>query len=334
MQTHKKLLALTVSLVLLGQNMAFALPPQTDTQDVDLAQYQQQARQAVEKAPWIKQNSKWLFGLGGVALGSAVTALVQQARRHALQKAQAQEIADFLGQEGARYMGDAKYMGFSRAASQRFWVNPFQKPTISAKQLALEKTGEDILKYMGLFDRSVPYADRMVLRTRLAQEPWLTAMPQNQRRIFLSMIDDLSLSAQIPGREVVSAQAFNIAKINLKESPALLRRMNVLLNKLAKPGNIALVALFLALGASAHDAKAQNVADRINRNFDLFLNATPQELQEMQQSQEIVHVCVQGTQLLQTLSQMDPAQAQMMQALQRSDSTAPAPKDLLQTLAR
>ena len=139
MQTHKKLLALTVSLVLLGQNMAFALPPQTDTQDVDLAQYQQQARQAVEKAPWIKQNSKWLFGLGGVALGSAVTALVQQARRHALQKAQAQEIADFLGQEGARYMGDAKYMGFSRAASQRFWVNPFQKPTISAKQLALEK---------------------------------------------------------------------------------------------------------------------------------------------------------------------------------------------------
>lgn len=334
MQTPKKLLALTISLVLLGQNLAFALPPQTNTQNADLAQYQQQARQAVEKAPWIKQNSQWLFALGGVALGSAVTALIQQARRHALQKAQAQEIADFLGLEGARYMGDAKYMGFSRAASQRFWVNPFPKHASAAKQLAMEKTGEDILKYMGLFDRSVPYADRMVLKTRLAQEPWLTAMPQNQRRIFLSMIDDLSLSAQIPGREVVSAHFAALAEINLKESPALLRRMNVLISKLAKPGNIALAALIVALGTSAHDAKAQNVADRINRNFDLFLNATPQELQEMQQSQEVVQVCVQGTHLLQTLSQMDPAQAQLMQALQRSDNTAPAPKDLLQTLAR
>ena len=54
------------------------------------------------------------------------------------------------------------------------------------------------------------------------------------------------------------------------------------------------------------------MADRVNTNFDLFLNATPQELAEMEKDPELRKICVQGAEALHLMSNMTEEESSLL----------------------
>lgn len=352
MQALKKTFVLALCTLFLAQSTAFAqAATQTNTQK-SLAQYQQQAKEDIEKAPWIANNAKWLLALGGVSLGALVTGIIQQNRINRIKDIQTQDLYKFLQNTTARNAADAAAPLSARASQIKvfpsydvpgpylpaeFWIKPSKKAqrAMMKRDIQAALSGVDITKYMGLFDPAVPYTDRMVLRVYLSQEPWLTSAPASQKKAFMELIDELSLASQMGKKDVVTARVLSSIKTNFKESPSLLRRANVLVSKLGKTSNLALIGIVVALGASAQQANAQKMADRINRNFDLFLNATEEELAEMEQNEEVRNVCIRGAEVLHSLSQMNPAEKDFMQGLlSQEKNNIPSSKQLLEKAAQ
>lgn len=85
MMTLNKTIALSLSILLVGQNLAFATPPTNNPQT--LAQHQQRAKQDVQKAPWIQREGKYILGFGGATAVVLIAQHVKQ-RRLSLQQHQ------------------------------------------------------------------------------------------------------------------------------------------------------------------------------------------------------------------------------------------------------
>ncbi len=90
----------------------------------------------------------------------------------------------------------------------------------------------------------------------------------------------------------------------------------------------------MALGATAQTASAQKMADRVNRNFDLFLNATPQELAEMEKDEGVVKVCVQGAEVLHQMSLLDREEQEILSQAWRAGGVQKTSRPSQAQLAR
>ncbi len=165
----------------------------------------------------------------------------------------------------------------------------------------------DYAKYEKLFDGAPMDASRQALRRQLAQEPWLLQAPKAQQEEFLKIIDQViteSRHSRLAGDEALAL----LLRQSIDKHMPIYKYLLGMGRYIFQSKNVMTVGLLLAFGAAAHnDAAAQKIAGRVNTNFDLFLHATPQELEVLEQNEEARRICIQGARLLHELSLL-PAQ--------------------------
>lgn len=178
-------------------------------------------------------------------------------------------------------------------------------------------------KYQKLFDISTPQADRQALRASLELEPWFKAATQEQQKTFLATIDNaIFLTHQGKTTRGASHVLFMHATSFLpKAEKDLYQRLLTLSRQLFTKNNLFAISLLAVFGVSAHAMQAQaadyTMADRINTNFDLFLHASEEELQEIANNEEAVKVCVEGAYALHMMKALPKSEIDaMMQTLQ------------------
>ena len=158
--------------------------------------------------------------------------------------------------------------------------------------------------YVKIFDASVPETERLALRKQLAKEPWLLQATQLQQKEFLKIIDHVSEVSVHASTTSADPYMHSMIRMFVDKELPLYDRLISLCRRAFHSKNLMAVGLIVALGASAQSASAQRMADRINRNFDLFLNASARELAVMEKDKEVVKVCVQGAEVLHQMSQL------------------------------
>ncbi len=167
-----------------------------------------------------------------------------------------------------------------------------------------EKWGGRLDAYAKIFDSSVPETERLALRKQLAQEPWLLQATKSQQKEFLRIIDRASDMAVHASKTSAEPYMHSMIRAFVDKELPIYERLAGLCSRVFTSKNLVWVGLIVTLGATAQTASAQRMADRVNKNFDLFLNATPQELAVMEKDKEVVKVCVQGAEVLHQMSQM------------------------------
>ncbi len=165
--------------------------------------------------------------------------------------------------------------------------------------------GGNMDAYAKLFDASVPEVERKALLKQLSNESWLRQATQAQQKEFLQIVELASQKSVTAGKQSADVYMHSLVRTFLDLELPLYERLMALCGRVFRSKNLLVVGLVVGLGLSAQNASAQKMADRVNKNFDLFLNATPQELAEMEKDEEVVKVCVQGAEVLHQMSQLD-----------------------------
>lgn len=184
-----------------------------------------------------------------------------------------------------------------------------------------EKWGGRLDAYVKIFDASVPEAERLALRKQLAQEPWLLQATQSQQKEFLRIIDRASNMAVHASKTSAEPYMHSMIRGFVDKELPIYERLAGLCSRVFTSKNLVWVGLIVVLGTTAQTASAQRMADRVNKNFDLFLNATPQELAEMEKDKEVVKVCVQGAEVLHQMSRMDKEEQEILSQAWRAKGT-------------
>lgn len=117
-----------------------------------------------------------------------------------------------------------------------------------------------------------------------------------------------------------------IASVRGKLSPQFLAGAHKLYLELFSKRNIFMLALVLGIGLSTTDIQAQNQVRRLNANFNLFLNATPEELAVLEKNPEAREACIMGVEALSTLSSMPQEEAEALLNLIPQDLYSPSKK--------
>ena len=158
--------------------------------------------------------------------------------------------------------------------------------------------------YEKLFDINTGLEERAVLLKRLAQEPWLQNVTEAQRKEFLEIVRrsaDLSMSCgKLSSTEYIR---FLIRQAVSKNMPTYDRLIG-LCRHIFHANNLPAITILVALGLASQKADAQKWTGRIQQNFDLFINATPEELEKMEQDPEVRKVCIDGADTYHMLSIM------------------------------
>ena len=388
----RKSLALFLCMSLLGQNALFAAPA-AEAQPQTLAQYQQRAKEDLQRTPWIAREGKYILGIGGTSLALLITQQVRhQHKIQALQKQYAKALRDIrhnaditlaqaqsewnfernnmrthfndrissLEQELATVRAEkqalaeelrlsnikmegwkkssevqrSKRMAAMEAASQREaqLMEELEKLQIRFNQkkshymdIVHYSTNLDaeLAKYEKLFDKSVPEAERKALRQQLTQEPWLLNATKAQQEEFLDIIDQASAYRRGTYKEAGDGFMRFLIRKSMDKNMPLYERLIGMCRHIFHSKNLLTVALIVTLGMSAHDVHAQKMADRINTNFELFLNATPEELAVMEQNEEVRNICIQGAEALHVMSQMSPSEAAVLRESLQEQAPTP-----------
>ena len=181
----------------------------------------------------------------------------------------------------------------------------------------------ELTKYEKLFDKSVPEAERKALRQQLTQEPWLLNATKAQQEEFLDIIDQASAYRRGTYKEAGDGFMRFLIRKSMDKNMPLYERLIGMCRHIFHSKNLLTVALIVTLGMSAHDVHAQKMADRINTNFELFLNATPEELAVMEQNEEVRNICIQGAEALHVMSQMSPSEAAVLRESLQEQAPTP-----------
>ena len=158
----------------------------------------------------------------------------------------------------------------------------------------------DLKKYEPLFDRSLPQSERQALREALSKEPWLLKVPAEQQKEFLKIIDKAGEGYASTGDSFFRF----LIRQSIDRHVPLYERLIGMCRHVFRSKNLTAVGLLLVLGATAHtDAHAQKMSDRLNTRFiQIFSTATPEELKEMEENEELRNLCIQGAETVHTLS--------------------------------
>ena len=179
--------------------------------------------------------------------------------------------------------------------------------------------GGKLHTYEKIFDPKVSQAERLALRNQLAQEPWLLQATQAQQKEFMKIVDRAAEMRMYNGRETTDMFMRSMIRMFVDKELPLYERLIGLCRHIFHSKNLMIVGTIFILGASAQSASAQKMADRVNQNFDLFLNATEQELAVMEKDKEVVKVCVQVSEVLHQMSQLTPEEQDMLSQAWRAD---------------
>ncbi len=176
-------------------------------------------------------------------------------------------------------------------------------------QTPLSATTEKMLEsYVPLLDASLPEKQYRQLRLRFSREPLMQGLSKEERRTFFRMLDDLivyqraaagKLSIKLSKDEclIYSSQ---IVRNYLLSHPETNQKFVLRFLRKAMDKNylLSLLGVVSMLSVPALNAQAQAkspLAQRIENNFDLFLNASPEELAELEQDPQAYKACVTGT---------------------------------------
>ncbi len=388
MQFLNKTLVLAITFSLLSQNALFAFANETDSTRTPqtLAEYQDRAKQDIEKAPWLSKEGKILLSIGGAAV-ALMTAqhLIFRHREKVLHQDYKQLLADahaYRQQISAE--AAAKYRALEEAtlAQEKAWLEEMsflqkQLTEVQAEKAALteqlrvanikvEGRGKsvttqkaklqqakeaaaareaslledianlqarfdlkkqhymdlvrysptveaNVIKYERLFDKTITEEEYETLFKRLAKEPWLTSVPSAQQQEFLNIIKNASAYRRGTYKEAGDGFMRYLIRQSLEKNMPLYEHLIGMCRHVYHSKNLIVVGVVVALGLSAQNAQAQHMANRINTNFDLFLNATPEQLTLMEKDPEVRKVCIQGAEALHSLSVLPQEEVEFLQ---------------------
>ena len=331
MHLVNKTLALVLSFSLIGQSALWAAPSNGTRQPQNLAEYQQRAKQDIKRSPWVGKEGKEILNLTGTAAGlivaqQAVSEKEMQAEINALkeQLAATQEELRVTKQKAEGWKKSSQTQRAKREAEAA--AAKKREADLLAEYAALEerfnrkkshymdlagyseKFDYLIKKYEALFNKNTSEAQVKTLLEQLAKEPIVLQLPSEQQKQFLYIIGKFSTCRRTASKEVADGYMRTMIRGVLR-TDAPIYDVLVAFCRGIYHAKLPIVLLLVTLGLSAHSANAQNMADRVNTNFDLFLNATPQELAEMEKDEQLRNVCIQGAEALHLMSNMTKEEA-------------------------
>lgn len=379
MHLVNKTLALILSFSLLGQSALWAAPSSESRQPQNLAEYQQRAKEDIQRAPWIQREGKYILGIGGVTVGLLVTqqvihnrrvnaihaeyqSLIEAARKNSQKEIQEQLIAsqnELAATKKELRLSNIKAEGWKKSAQTQRAKREAAEQAAKQREALLQdkltalqerfdtkkshytdlvryslKLDEELTKYEKLFNKAVPEEERLALRKQLAQEPWLLKTTKAQQEEFLYIIDQASTYRRGTYKEAGDGFMRYLIRQAMEKNMPLYERLIGMLRHVYHSKNIPAVVILVGLGLSAQNVKAQKMADRVNTNFDLFLNATPQELAEMEKDPELRKICVQGAEALHLMSNMTEEESSLLRQSVTNTTTNNTPTRNSINLAR
>ena len=163
---------------------------------------------------------------------------------------------------------------------------------------------KELDKYIKLLDRSLPEKELTSLRAELAEAKWLKALPKQEQTEFLQLIDRAIRHSRVPigeyGMLVISASEAK-SFLASSSSPEAMRYILGFARKILQKRSMFAPALVVAalvapsIYASAKTTETQRtnkLASRIEANIDLFLQASPEQLKEWEQNENIYNACL------------------------------------------
>ncbi len=190
-------------------------------------------------------------------------------------------------------------------------------------------------QYVGLFDKELSKEERAVLRAQLEKAPWLNSFSTQTKKDFLEMIDNLMVHTQTglsrEGNMYVFSKVIQGFVEHNTANPA--QYALVLSRKILTKSNLLALGTLLALSIPALNAQAQAkspLAQRIEKNFDRFLNASAEELTELEQDPQAYEACMKGAALQHAFANLSDEDQQTVKELLTpvKQNTRPAHRNL------
>lgn len=323
----KRTITLFLCLLLTGQSIAFAAGAQQKT----LAQYQQRAKQEIQHSDWLKKDGLYLLGITGTAAGliifyqrklaflenkklnlenqvrtqqRVITELEKHFQKNYNRLRKAEHARDVLRENIKNINAEAKLL----QKQQEVYLAMLNLPVTA-----------NIEKYLVLFEGKISNQTRQQLMSELAKEPWVQALSKTERTEFTNLIHTIAMqNGQGTTAGTMTQTWMLVGRAATRANKGYAPLLKNFARHLMKPRNLLTVSIVLVLGwAAPANAQAQKRAARIDANFNLFLNATPQQLADMQKDPIQRQVCIQGAEALHLLSTMDQEEVHsMVQELQ------------------
>lgn len=178
-------------------------------------------------------------------------------------------------------------------------------------------------KYTSLFDHSTSAAERKALLASIKKEPWFQSFSKAEQQDFLKIINDTMRAASSPlsregGLRIFADRSAKFFKQHVGPAGRYLRGFG---RTLFQKGSLLSVGILLAtisipaITAQASGKTNPNLAKAIEENVGKFLNATPDELQQMEQYEDVYEACVTAAAVLHTLTQLDEEEYKEIEAL-------------------
>lgn len=195
----------------------------------------------------------------------------------------------------------------------------------TAAGLAIE---DKINEYAKIFDAEIPLEQRLEIRQTMIQDPFFKNFKKQERKDILRFVDEMSemLSPEFTA-QWTSEGAYHLAPIRIqqylaKHTSSASRFLLGLGEKIFTKGNLLSAGLVLGLMTlPALQGNAQNsaLANRIENKFEFFLNASPEQLEEWEQYEDVYEACVRGAAVQNFLTTLSEEElAEYTQALQQT----------------
>ena len=331
----RKTLALAISFSLLGQSILWAAPAAQETQPRTLAEYQQQAKNDMQKLSWIGEKAfpftlTLLIVSGiGVAISKRPTQ-VQAEMQKKLNEVKNLHQDRIAGQQRKIAELEIRANQFPREVSGLQTLNRLKKEDWERKTGNLQKALQDVVnenyrlterlgeaealnyipqgiqdiisKYEALIDPRTSNSKYNLLKRQILEETGLKTASQEERMAFITILDRTREITTVSGKK--SATDFMVAALtkHTKNNFPSFYYLKEFLTRLSKSSGVLSVGLLAFLAFSASDAKAAAMTQRVQKNFDLFLNASAEELAEMEKNPQLRETCIQGAQAVHYLS--------------------------------
>ena len=322
---------------LLSQNLLFAQT--TDQAKSALALAQEQARQDVQQKPWIQREGLWVLSTFGVSVGLLVVqeirhrfALNRIATEETIRRIAAAEISRELTQaKGALGALESENIRLKNMNHDLLEGREYFKGQIADLEGKLQgekfltgtyKTRSEgmalDLKEFQLFEladiEKIEKQSKTIARKLMKGQ----ALTEAEAKLLMEGTDPATAQKILQALQSNTASVTNleVAFGNIvrahpeKVSAKTLRFFQKIAKEMKAP---MIIALLLSLSVNQNTAQAQDWEDRLNHNFDLFLQATPQELAEIERL-GLADLCIEGAQAIHEMAEMDEYTQQEIQA--------------------
>lgn len=147
---------------------------------------------------------------------------------------------------------------------------------------------------------------KLALVEEMSKKPWFKSLgTQSEQESFVQLLKKVIETADVQTISTTRHMlASAISSSRKKLGVEFLSAGHKLLHHFFHSRNVWTIGLIVLLGVTSFDSQAQEMAQRVENNFMLFLNATPEELAVMEQHKEIREKCIIGAETINMLSQM------------------------------